>query len=297
MLNTFIQKYFLPPVGITPENRVFSLTHIIISTILFALVFCIFYSVVKKRNQEYSNKVLQACAWTMLLLEIFRIGWNTYFHGLSITNFRFDFCNQICMFLPFMVILGNKKVYPYIELLSIVGGLVVLIYPLWVFYDYAGFHIMALQSMTSHALMLICGLVMPFASGYIPSAKDSARDSVIGFSIILVIAFIMSQVTGVNYLLMKGADGVPIIQYIPFPLYWLLLIPLSFVAAYTLSILYHDMICYLAHISLRKSYIYNTNNNVTDEVHALQSLILKVKFFHPLKYLKLKAQYEGQIND
>ncbi len=244
MLNNFFAKYYLPPVGIEPENRVFSAPHIIISSILFIIVFCVFYQVLKRKSQEYSNKVLLRSAILMLVLEIFRIGWNSYYHGFSITNFRFDFCNQICMVLPFIVFLQDRKLYPYIEVLAITGGFLVLVYPLWVFYDYAGFHIMALQSLTSHALMLLTGLVMPYASGYNPSVHDGNRDTIIGFSIILIVAFIASNVTGENYLLMKGANGVPLLQNIPFPYYWIVFLIIAYAFFYLLNWAFHNFVNY-----------------------------------------------------
>lgn len=295
-MNTFIEKYFLPPVGITPENRVFSMTHIIISTILFAIIFFVYYSVIKKRNQEYSTKVLKICAALMLGLEIFRISWNAYFHGFQITNFRFDFCNQICMFLPWVILLGDRKLYPYFELLAIVGGFTVLVYPLWVFYDYAGFHIMALQSMTSHALMLLCGLIMPFSSGKIPTPRDEARDSLVGFSIILVVAFVMSNITGENYLLMKGANGVPVLELIPFPYYWIVFLGVAYILAYSLSVVYHDFLCLFAKISLTKDDIYFTDTLNFSELKNLKSF-LKFKFLKPFKYKKFKAEYLGAQHD
>lgn len=294
-LNEIYTKYYLPPVNVVPENRCFSMTHIIISTVLFFLVACVFTKVITKKNQSYSKKVLKICAWIMLLLEVFRISWNGYFHGLNLTSFRFDFCNQICMFLPLCVIFSDKKIYPYIQLLTIIGGFIVLVYPLWVFYDYAGFHIMALQSMVSHALMLLCGLIMPYASGKIPSAKEETLDTLIGFSVILAVAFVMSNITGVNYLLMKGANGVPLLELIPYPWYWIVFLILAFFAFRPLSMIYQDALCLSAHIPLGSTDLYHTKTLTERDYKELveQEKLKLYRIFRPFKYRKMAARGSG----
>lgn len=220
---TLYTKYYLPPTG-APHNRLFSPEHIAITLILGAFVYYMFKTVVKRKSMAFSEKVLRRSAAAMLGLEIFRISWNAYYHGLSLTSFRFDFCNQVCMVLPFIVLFNWKKAYPYIQELAMGGGFIVLIYPLWVFYDYAGFHLLALQSMVSHALMLLCGLVMPMATGIAPSIS-AAYKPMVGIGIICVVARTMSQITGVNYFLMLNARGLPVISNISYPWYWLLLGP------------------------------------------------------------------------
>lgn len=292
----WLKEYYYPPQNVTPQNRCFSAAHIIISTVLFFLIAVIYTAVVKKRNQEYSKRVLTRLAWLMLGLEIFRISWNWYFHGFSLTCFRFDYCNQICMFLPFCIILGDEKLYSYIQVLAIIGGAFVLIYPLWVFYDYAGFHLLALQSMVSHGLMLLCGLIMPYASGEIPSARKETRDSLIGFTVILTVAFIMSRVTGENYLLMRGADGVPVLSLIPYPWYWLVFLPLAFFFIKHLSIIYQDFTCLTARLPLGSEKLYESKKlSERNYKRLLENQKLKLyRIFRPFKYRKILAKSGGQ---
>ncbi|MCB6574947.1 hypothetical protein LI165_13040, partial [Phascolarctobacterium faecium] len=78
--------------------------------------------------------------------------------GFDLRNIRFDWCNQVCIALPLIVLFKREKAYPYIDVLAVMGGLMVLIYPLWVFYDYGGIHTMAVQSMVSHGLMVLIAL-------------------------------------------------------------------------------------------------------------------------------------------
>lgn len=298
-IEDWIKEYYLPPQNVTPENRCFSGTHIIISTVLFVLIAVIFSAIIKRRDEKFSRRVLKVLAWLMLSLEIFRISWNWYYHGYSLTCFRFDFCNQICMVLPFFIIFGDEKLYPYIQILSIIGGLFVLIYPLWVFYDYAGFHLLALQSMVSHALMLLCGLIMPFASGKIPDSKIETRDSLIGFSLILAVAFIMSRVTGENYLLMKSANGVPGLSLIPYPWYWLVFLPVAFFFIRHLSMIYEDFLCLAARLPLGSREIYTTRElSESSYKRLLEKQKLKLyRFFRPFKYRKLVKSGGQSEND
>lgn len=219
----FYIKYIAAPTG-APQNRIFSPEHLILTGLLTVMIVMVMKKVLRRDEIGYSRHVLKTCATIMLCLEIFRICWNCYYHGFSLTIFRFDYCNQICMLLPFFVLFGSPKLYPYVQQLALYGGVIVLVYPLWVFYDYAGIHLMAVQSMTSHALMIICALTMSMASGIIPTLQMVYK-TWIGFFVMLFNAFIMTHVTGVNYLLMAGARNVPIIQHIPFPYYWFLLIP------------------------------------------------------------------------
>ncbi|MGI6109767.1 MAG: hypothetical protein ACOYB8_08005 [Eubacteriaceae bacterium] len=222
-MEQFYLKYIAAPTG-TPQNRIFSPEHFILTGILTIMIILIMHRVFQRDNIQYSRHVLKTVTIIMLCLEIFRICWNWYYHGFSLTIFRFDYCNQICMLLPFFVLFGTPKIYPYVQQLALYGGVIVLIYPLWVFYDYGGIHLMAVQSMTSHALMIVSALTMPMASGVIPNLQMVYK-TWIGFFVMCFNAYIMTQVTGVNYLLMAGAKNVPIIQHIPFPWYWLILIP------------------------------------------------------------------------
>ncbi len=235
-MKNFLNRYFYP-VDVVPQNRCFSPEHIVISGILLLIIAVIFYRVTKKQSPDYTRKVLKGCALLMLFLEFFRILWNAAFKGLSLTCFRFDFCNQICMVLPFIILFNENKLFPYCEVLSLVGGFTVLIYPLWVFYDYAGFHLMALQSMISHALMALCGLLMPMLE--LPSKHQLFMDTLTGFLIIVAVSFVMARLTGVNYFLSLSADGIPILSKIPYPYYFLVFYPFSFMVGWIICRVYH----------------------------------------------------------
>jgi uncharacterized membrane protein YwaF len=127
--------------------------------------------------------------------------------------------------LPFIVLSENKNLFPYIDILAFVGGISVIIYPRWVFYDYAGLHIMAVQSMASHALMVIISISMIFTSDYWGKEND-VRKPFIGFCYIAFIAFTMSRLLNTNYMLMLNADGIPLLENFTYPWYWFVAIPI-----------------------------------------------------------------------
>jgi len=190
-------------------------------------IFFIIYLVcaqMKRCDLNYSKKILKCSAVIMLVLEIFRISWSTFYYGFSLKNIRFDWCNQISLVLPFVVLSGKEKLYPYIDVLSFMGGAGVLLYPVWVFYDYAGIHIMSVQSMISHTLMIIIPISILFVSGHWEKEK-SIRKPLAGFIVMSVVAYAMSRTLNVNYMIMLNSDGIPLLRNFSFPWYWVIAIP------------------------------------------------------------------------
>ncbi|MEA5074170.1 MAG: YwaF family protein [Eubacterium aggregans] len=223
-MQTFLNRYFFPP-HVTPQNRVFSPEHFILSGLIILAIILIIRLQMKRNDSAFSQRLLYGLGATMLCLEIFRVSWLTTFYGWDLRNLRFDWCNQVCMVLPWIILFKWKKAYPFIDVLSIIGGSMVLLYPLWVFYDYAGIHIMAVQSMLSHGLMVLIPLTMPFTLENDVEISKSWKP-LAGLSVMLTVAFAMSRKLDVNYLLMKGANGIPILQRIPAPWHWMVILPI-----------------------------------------------------------------------
>lgn len=222
-MKTFYEN-FIKPQNVIPDSMLFSKVHIVLSSLCVFFIIHFFYLQMKHCDENYSKKILKNASIIMLILEIFRISWTIFYYGFNLKNIRFDWCNQICLILPFVVVSGNKKLFPYIDLLAFIGGVTVIIYPRWVFYDYAGFHIMALQSMISHTLMVIISISMIFISNHWDEETD-IRKPLIGFCYIALIAFTMSKLLNTNYMLMLNADGIPLLKRFSFPWYWLVAIP------------------------------------------------------------------------
>ncbi len=195
-----------------------------LSCISIFFIIYLFRSQMKRCDVNYSKKLLKRSALVMLFLEIFRIVWSTFYYGFNLKNIRFDWCNQISLALPFIILSEKQELYPYIDILSFMGGAGVLIYPIWVFYDYAGIHIMSVQSMISHTLMVIIPLSITFVSGHWEKEK-SIRKPLTAFILVAFIAYVMSRTLNVNYLIMIDADGIPLLRHLPFPWYWLIAFP------------------------------------------------------------------------
>lgn len=223
VMKTFYENYFKPQ-NVTPDSRIFSPEHIILSSLGIFFIICIIHVQMKRCDVNYSKKILKCSAVIMMILEIFRISWSTFYYGFSLKNIRFDWCNQISLVLPFIVLAGKQGLYPYIDILSFMGGAGVLIYPAWVFYDYAGIHIMSVQSMISHTLMIIIPISISFVSGHWESEKN-IRKPLKGFVCMVLVAYIMSRALNVNYLIMLRADGIPLLRNFSFPWYWTVAIP------------------------------------------------------------------------
>ncbi|MCH4072834.1 YwaF family protein [Pseudoramibacter sp.] len=233
MNNKYFYNHYFKPQHVKPKNMVFSKEHIILSSIIVGFIVILIIILKNKKDLKFNKKILRVLGIVLLSLEIFRISWKTYFFGWHLTNLGFDWCNQICMILPFIAIIQNEKLYPYVDVAAFIGGFFVLIYPVWVFYDFGGIHVVAVQSMLSHGLMVAIPLVMPLASegNYMRSVKDFWK-RIIGIDVVLLLAYIFSIVLNKNYIVMENANGIPIIDHIQNPYYWILVLPLIMVGLY-----------------------------------------------------------------
>lgn len=235
-MKAFYENYFRPQ-NVTPDSMLFSPEHIILSSLGVLFIVYLFRAQLQRCDINYSKKILKRSAVIMLSLEIFRIVWSTFYYGFSLKNIRFDWCNQISMALPFVVLSGKEKLYPYIDILSFMGGAGVLLYPVWVFYDYGGIHIMSVQSMISHTLMIIIPISILFVSGHWEK-KKSIRKPLAGFASMAMVAYVMSRVLNVNYLIMLSADGIPLLQNFSFPWYWMIAIPCLILAIHVVKFVF-----------------------------------------------------------
>ncbi len=212
-----------------PKILLFTWEHLMLTGLVLLIGYGILYYVFSYKSRLWNKKLLFVLACVMIALEVFRIVWLTFmYHDYDFISFlknvRFDWCNQICLVMPVLVLLKKEKTYDYLSPLAIIGGLGVLIYPVFVFYDYGGMHLLAVQSMISHGLMVLIGFLMPLSSDYNPDIKKLWKPSaaVLGMA---VVACIMSHVLNVNYMLMLRADGIPLLSSIPNPWYFFILVP------------------------------------------------------------------------
>jgi uncharacterized membrane protein YwaF len=233
MNSKYFYNHYFKPQHVKPRNMVFSREHIILSSLIVGFIVILMFILKKEKDISFNKKVLRTLGIVLLFFEIFRISWKTYYYGWHLSNLGFDWCNQVCMILPFIAIIQNEKLYPFVDVAAFIGGFFVLIYPVWVFYDFAGIHIVAVQSMLSHGLMVAIPLVMPLASdaNYIRSVKEFWK-RIIGIDVILLLAYIFSILLNKNYIVMENANGIPIIDHIQNPYYWIIVLPLIIVGLY-----------------------------------------------------------------
>ena len=214
----YFYEHFIAPPNVEPQNRIFSPEHFFLSGIVLILIGIILYHAICKWNNAQLVRCIRVSAYVLLGLEVFRIIWKCVYYGISFDVFRFDWCNQICMLTALAILFRWEAVYDVIFTMGLLGGLGVMIYPLWVFYDYAGIHLMSVQSMFSHGLIILIPLLLPLSYGYQPSLKR-LKYALIGLATVFGIAFVMSHIQNENYLIMLSAQGLPIISLIPYPYY------------------------------------------------------------------------------
>ena len=200
----------------------------ILSLIVIAVISIILIRA-NKINKEKQEKLIKSLAIFMLVLEVLRIIWWLIYRDHNFKAIRFDWCNQVCLFMPFIVLFKIKKGYDVAIPMGLIGGIAVLIYPLWVFYDYGGLHLLSIQSMLSHGSMVVIPLLM-IKSGVFKPEIENIKNAIIGLTFVLVLAFIMSHVRDVNYLTMLRADGIPLIGKIKEPYHLFFTIPYSYYA-------------------------------------------------------------------
>ena len=235
----FYSRYIAPP-DVTPQNCCFSPEHLILTTLIVIGIIALVRTVHHRKDIAFNRRVVMILAIAMLCLESCRYIWRIAYYGITPDNVRYDWCNQICIALPIIALFRWEKAYPFIDSAALLGGVTVLIYPLWVFYDYAGIHVMAVQSMLSHGLMVTVALLLPTTTTTYDRSTNLSSSlmwkRIGGLDILLLIAFIASNVKGVNYLIMLSADGIPVLQHIPFPYYWILALPGFILGIYLASV-------------------------------------------------------------
>ncbi len=215
MWKEFYEKYIAQP-DVEPQSRLFSPEHIFLSAIIITAIVLSLVYIIRKRINTY--KLLRILAVVMLSLEAFRFLWKIIYRGLTWDVVRFDWCNQVCLFMPIMILCNWKRGYDICFPMAFIGGFAVLLYPLTVFYDYAGIHIMAVQSMVSHGLMVFMALLLPLSGQFRPTLR-CFKWGYPGFLVTAVVAFGMSFAHGQNYMSMLSAGGIPVLSLIPWPWY------------------------------------------------------------------------------
>jgi hypothetical protein len=226
----FINRYILFDKSVIGKDRIFTWEHFLMSFVVILFYSLLFFLVFKKKNEAKKLTFLHIMCWIMLGIEIFRVVWNVVLRYEGRYNFiqnvlmaeRFDLCNQVTILLPIFVLTKSKKFYESFLCLAILGGGTILLYPKWVFFDYAGLHLMSILSMFSHGMLVFISILMLNLKMVELNEKYWHR-ILIGFALILFIAIGMSVLLDgprTNYIETKSSTF-PLIKEIPWPYYML----------------------------------------------------------------------------
>ena len=138
---------------------------------------------------------------------------------------RFDWCNQVCLWMPVCILARFRKSYPFFMGAAFLGGMGVMLYPLWVFRDYGGFHLMSIQSMVSHGLMVLFSILLMRMYHIKGRFREITLSVCIGFTIMALVALMFSLIRNINYMAMLSPKGLPIVHSIPAPFHLFVVLP------------------------------------------------------------------------
>ncbi len=148
--------------GAGPANNnyaLFELAHILWFAI--PLVLIIVMCVLFRKYQKAGKVFLYIFASIMLALRITKYGIIKPFvwENNWIESIPFSLCTILSYILPFVVIFNFKKAMPYLYPLAILGGIITMAYPDWIF-NGRGLNFNKLESLIVHILLI----AIPFVS-------------------------------------------------------------------------------------------------------------------------------------
>ena len=136
-----------------PAYTIFGTAHLmwlIIPLIAIALLAAIFHK--HKRQGKVAIYVLAAVMITLRVLKYFVFKTFIWDTGWK-TVVPFELCTILSFLIPFTVFFKTKKLNPYIYPLAIIGGIVTLAYPEWIF-NGRGLIFDKLESLIVHILLI-----------------------------------------------------------------------------------------------------------------------------------------------
>lgn len=222
---------------------VFSWYHILISLILVAFIIFFTYKTRENTSSEL-NKKQRVISWVMLVLEAFRFIWYRVFQGFW--YFKYDLCNLICLFMPIFVLNNNRKSLMMWAAVAFYGGSAVLLYPYGIFAPFNGLHIITIQSLISHGLMVLTSINI--VRMYKIDFKNDLIAGAIGYGILACISFVMCFVNDANYMALRDPAGIPVVNHLPFPLSSIAIIGFIYLGIYLFLLVVktyqHKFLCF-----------------------------------------------------
>ena len=233
-------------------NHIFSVWHFVV-LVLIAGGITLLCMIARKKDKPWQDKMFKVIAFIFLALEILRIGYRTliYFcyeillpdHG-NIYNWAeiisFALCTMITFFTIATLLINKEKwnayAYDAIFCIAMLGGLAALIYPDMLNTYYPIYHVMNVQTLITHGLLVATPILLVVTGRLQPKVNNWWKPMLQMF-IFSMIARFFSKVSDSSFMFMnEGIEAIPGWENKPFLSYYWILAILFFVWV---------MLCYL----------------------------------------------------
>ena len=208
----------------TKFNHIFSVWHFVVLALIIAgiVALCI---VAKKKDAKWQSKMFKIIAFVLLGLEILRMTYRTitYFcyetylpdHG-NIYNWAeiisFALCTMITFFTVATLLINSEKwntfAYDAIFAVAMFGGATALIYPDMLNTYYPIYHIMNVQTLITHGLLVAVPFLLVSTARLQPQLKNWWKPFLLMF-VFSMIARLFSKLADCSFMYMN--DGIEII--------------------------------------------------------------------------------------
>lgn len=243
---SFIEKLFGWRLDSNESNyykyeHIFSVWHFVALALIIAAI--VWISVVaKKKDKAWHDKMFKIMAIILLALEILRMTYRTIIyccyekylpdHG-NIYNWAeiisFALCTQVT-FVTIVTLLINKEkwnrfAYDAIFPIALFGGITALVYPDMLNTYYPIFHIMNVQTLITHGLLVATPILLIVTGRLQPQIKNGWKPMLLMF-IFSMIARIFSKLADCSFMYMNdGIELIPAWSNKPlYTYYWLMVI-------------------------------------------------------------------------
>lgn len=152
----------------------------------------------KRASDQARRRVRWIMAVVLILNELAWHVWNIYVGRWTLqTMLPLHLCSILVFVAAYMLVTGNKGVYPYLYFMGISGALQALLTPDAGIYGFP--HFRAFQTMISHGLIITTPIYFTLVEGFRPTWATAKR-VFIGCNVYMVIIFFFNLLIGSNYL-------------------------------------------------------------------------------------------------
>lgn len=173
--------------------------------------------------RKSSEKTRSVVRWSMAIIlwvnEAAWHVWNAYWGHWDIqTMLPLHLCSVLILLTGFMLIFKNYRIYEFVYLLGIGGGLQALLTPDAGIYGFPHFRIF--QTMISHGLLITSAIYMTTVEGFRPTWKSILRVAIIA-NIYMAMIYFVNLNLGSNYMMINGKPATASLLDLlpPWPIY------------------------------------------------------------------------------